>query len=127
MYAEKLPESCPPPAAVENALAGVYRRINKEIPVQDDFLSHHAKNIKPKTPTNMCKWASCSLFDSKDQIVNICSKLPRPRDYANFIAEMNIPEKSGRWLRGKKGHYDFWKYESFDLVSAVVKVEPVDG
>lgn len=126
MYCEELPPSCPPAKAIEDAIGPVFRRTDQDPPSKDDFVSHAALGKKAAFPVDPCRWASCSLFRDKSQIANISSKLPKPRTFANFIAELTIPAGSGRWIEGKKGHIDFWMYGAFDPLTAVTTVESLD-
>lgn len=126
MYCEELPEACPPLDAVGNPLSNVYRRVDTAAPVASDFASHAFLGKEPKFPVDPCKWASCSFFRDKKKISDISKKLPKPRTFANFIAQLDIPADTGRWKEDKKGHIDFWMYASFDPLSAIVDIQPVD-
>lgn len=126
MYWEQLPPSCPPVKAQDGKLAMVYRRIDGECANEKDFRSHAYLRKQPLHPVDPCRWASCSLFRNKQQISNISSKLPKPRDYANFIAELNIPKGSGKWVEKSTGHIDFWSYAQFTITSAVDNIYPIE-
>ncbi|WP_145962685.1 hypothetical protein [Rhizobium phaseoli] len=126
MYLEKLPDSCPPNTSTDDAISGVFRMVDDKVANNHDFQSHAAKGKKPLFPVDPCKWASCSLFRDKNQIVNISAKLPKPRSHANYVAELDIPVASGRWVDGKKGHVDFWMYGTFNPIAAIVKIEHLD-
>lgn len=119
MYCEVLPPSCPPADASEHDLQTVFRRIDSSTATPQDFMSHAALGKKALHPVDPCKWASCSLFRSKTQVVNISARLPKPRSFANFVAELNIPAGSGKWMEGKRGHIDFWAYAAFNPLTAV--------
>ncbi len=69
-----------------------------------------------------CSWASCSLFEGDEHTANMM-KLPF---FKRFTARalLEIPAGSGRSLRGKNGHIDFWAYSGFLFCSVVQKVEP---
>lgn len=126
MYHEDLPLSCPPQLSKDDQISNAYRRVDDKVATIGDFASQAAKGVEPLFPVDPCKWASCSLFLNKAQIVNISAKLPKPRSHSNYVAEMNIPASSGRWLAGKKGHIDFWMYGTFNPLAAIVKIEHLD-
>lgn len=125
-FKEELPASCPPPQAHNGGYASLVRFVRNMPPVQSDFESH-SKLGKQRPPTvPPCKWASCSLFQTRDAAL-AKFKLPRLRQLFSGVAIINIPENSGQSV-AKNGHVDFWMFSSFDPLNSVVDVEELpDG
>jgi len=63
-----------------------------------------------------CEWASCSLNFSVEALLKIRGLRKRNK----FVAKLDIPEKSGRHIG--EDHVHFWKYQGFEISSAVTDV-----
>jgi hypothetical protein len=119
VFAENLPDQCPPSTAVDAAWTNVFRLTDDQPVTEESFASHAAlgKGI-PKSLANLCAWSSCSLTTEPATL----KKLKKLRH--KFAVKLDIPAGAGRTL--KKGiHIDFWRYANFDVLSAVVAVEPL--
>lgn len=110
------------PDSTEQELTDVWRFVNKLDVTEDCFASHAAMGKPVRTGVDECRWASCSLFEGDKRTANMM-KVPF---YKRFVARvlLNIPAGSGRSLRGKNGHIDFWAYSDFEFSAVVQKVEP---
>lgn len=120
-YGEALPSQCPPDDASDEALDPVYRLVPDEKPEASWFASHMAQGkVKPATvKATDCQWASCSLNRTVDALL----KIPALRRRYRFVAQLSIPSGSGAWVENvKSGHIDFWRFEHFDLSTAIKAV-----
>jgi hypothetical protein len=120
MYAEDLPESCPPMKATDKPIEKVYRLI-KAANVSDKCFHSKAKlKEENKAKADPCVFASCSLvIDPVEQI----QRYPKMRGTFAFAAELNIPIGSGK-SDGKKhsNHVNFWPFKTTDMKSLVIDV-----
>jgi len=121
-YGETLPSQCPTDDAKDEALDPVYRLVPTEAPSAPCFASHNALGkVKPATiKSTDCQWASCSLHKSVDALLKI--KGLRKRN--PFVAQLVVPGGSGVCVVNDNGHVDFWRYEHFDLSTAVQATWP---
>jgi hypothetical protein len=118
-YREKLPAACPPEAAHDMACNEAYRLLPSASALTDHFESLAAKGIPMPPGMDPCRWASCSLCCDMET-VRKKRKLKNLRKYTH-VASMKIAVGSGMLLiRG--GHIDFWMYDTFDPISAIVRV-----
>ena len=67
-----------------------------------------------------CRWASCSLFTDIDELAKKRRTFKKLQKFP-FAAQLEIAANSGALL-GKK-HIDFWMYDTFDPVAAIVDVK----
>jgi hypothetical protein len=110
-YAEALPPGCPPTDATETNDELAVRFVKSVTPNRDEFDSHAKQNkLKPKQ-VDPCKWSSCSLYE-REKALNL-SKLPTFRKY-RFWVEILLEKESGKILKGKDGHIDFWMHKNYD-------------
>ena len=125
-YLEDLPPDCPPAnKASEISVEAAYRVVSCMTPTVTDFYSNSALGI-PKPPTvDACRYASCSLFMSRDKALEIASKLPKMRIAQPHLSLCNIEPFHGKSYINKKKHVDFWPYDTFDPEAAVVSTEKV--
>jgi hypothetical protein len=107
-YMEDLPPSCPPDTAVLKAYDGVWRYVTSNPPVPSDFQSLASAKDAPPT-VDPCRWASCSVFLTKDAAYQ---KLPKMRARYKFLAKITITAKCGFTSR-QKLHIDFWRFKTF--------------
>jgi hypothetical protein len=127
-FFEELPEQCPPANAMERELPAAYRVVTNVNPDMEDFKSYAARKVKCPDGFDPCRWASCSLFLSRDRAIEIAMKLPKPRFKKPFIATMSITAMDGVSLVKKNSpHVDFWMYSNFDPLNAIVETESVNG
>ena len=119
-YREMLPVACPPDAACDMAVQKAFRLLPSNAPLSSHFDSEAAKGkLMPPSLNDPCRWASCSLFCDMETI-NKKRKLKNFRQYTH-VACLNIVAGSGMLLR--IGHHiDFWMYDTFDPIKAIVHV-----
>lgn len=120
MYKENLPisitEQCPPVEAYEPSSLEVYRLVSQFPPTINDFSSHYSLGKSPtRSPIDLCKWASCSVFKSGGNGINL-KKLPKIKN-KNVVVKLVLEVDSGKVLEGKNNHFDFWIYKAFDAVN----------
>jgi len=115
---EDLPPLCPPDYAELKAYDGVWRYVTSYPPVPSDFQSWAA--IKEAPPTaDPCRWASCSVFLTKDAAYK---KLPKMRARHKFLVKIAITAKCG-FTHCRDLHIDFWRFKSFK--PTVLEVEAI--
>lgn len=125
-WLENLPPGCPPGAASDIELLGVYRVVTSDKPTGEDFQSHAARKVPLRPTATPCDWASCSLFLSRDKAIEIAGKLPKPRFSNPHLALLTIAPGDGKSLINKRStHIHFWAAKDFDALGAVVTVEKV--
>ncbi len=118
-FAEELPDSCPPRDAEDVELQGVYRLAPTSSPTEQHFASHAALGkVPPRSLTDLCRWASCSLTTDPSKL----KKLSKLRH--RFAIRMNIPKGAGLSLRHSI-HIDFWRSVDFDPTTAIDGLEDV--
>jgi hypothetical protein len=107
-YMENLPSLCPPDSAALKAYAEVWRFVTSNPPIPSDFQSLAATKAPPPT-VDPCRWASCSVFLTRDAAYK---KLPKLRARYGFLAKITISDKCGFTDR-QKLHMDFWRFKTF--------------
>lgn len=125
-FREPLPDNCPPADAHEGACACAFRFVSTNSPTASDFDSYAAQGnpLPDGIGVCACRWASCSLFPDLET-ARKKRKLKSLRKY-RYVAELNIAEKSGR-LKVSYAHIDFWMYENFDPIAAIVVTTDLDN
>jgi hypothetical protein len=122
-FLEKLPDACPPADAHDGACSDVYRLAVGSSPTLDDFASKAALGEPLPPRQDACRWASCSLFPSLAVIEKKRKAFKKLRLY-KYAARLNIVAGSGRIIQDEF-HIDFWLYDTFDHLKAIVSVEPL--
>ena len=117
MYAEELPEECPPPHAEDVELGIVWRFVSGPDATAADFLSHAALGKPCANGADECRWASCSLIPTEDAM-RAKAKLPGLRTKTPI--KIQIPLGSGRSISTAQ-HIDFWRYVGFDPLENLIK------
>lgn len=120
MYAEDLPDDCPPMKATDRAFEKVYRLVKFKDITDESFYSKAKLKEENPTKANTCVFASCSLvIDPVEQI----RRYPKMRGTFAYAAELSIPMGSGR-SEGKKhsNHVNFWPFKTVDMKAMVVDV-----
>jgi hypothetical protein len=117
-FMEALPVSCPPDHAIRRAYEGVWRYVTSNPPVPSDFQSFAAVKKAPPT-ADPCRWASCSVFLTKDAAY---TKLPKMRARYGYLAKIKITANCG-FTDLKKVHIDFWRFSTF--TPTVLEVEAI--
>lgn len=121
IYKEKLPnECCPPPESKDVGLTDVWRFLRSSQPTEACFASHAAKNIENKKAVCPCKWASCSLYQGERNT----KEMLKLQMFKNFVARAKVEIPAGSGHSKQDGtHVDFWEFDHFSFISAVVQVE----
>jgi hypothetical protein len=119
-FRETLPPGCPPKEAQDIECAEAFRFIPAATPESAHFASNAAKRETPPPGIDACRWASCSLYTDM-ATVQKKRKLKKLRSYTP-IAVLKIGAGSG-YLIIANSHIDFWMFETFDPVAAIVRVE----
>lgn len=118
-FAEDLPDQCPPSDAKDVALFDVYRLSHSNSVTANDFASHAALGrVPPKSLKDMCIWASCSLT-TEPVILKKLKKLKH-----RYALKLTIPDGSGL-SKKKQIHVDFWRYSTFDPLTAIDEVKDI--
>lgn len=115
------PNDCPPAESHQDGCETAFRFVPTAVPQADDFASHQAKGIPLPEGFDPCRWASCSLYTDL-KTVQKKRKLKGLRDYG-FVAELKIAEASGHMVQRADGHIDFWMFDTFDPLAAIVQVQ----
>ena len=115
MFAEALPEHCPPAEATEREEFIGYRLIRAKTPCLDDFSSHAARD--PKKYGTSCRYFAVSLFSERASLARL---LEMPVHKNKTIAKVRLTPQSGRVQQTGQDpcHHDWWRYKDFDVVSA---------
>jgi hypothetical protein len=122
-WKENLPKDCPPKGAGKRAYEGIWRYVKSKTVTDQDFASYHALG-KPRPATvSPCRWASSSLFLTKEAAYFL---LPKLRGRFKFIAKVNITEKCGVSIL-TRSHIDFWRYDTFKPSVVAVENIPEDS
>ena len=108
-FKENLPASCPPAGAGPKAYAAVWRFVNSNPITDKDFASYYALGKKPPPTVPLCRWASTSLFLTKEAAYKL---LPKPRQRFKYIAQVSVTDKCGVSIL-KRSHIDFWRFDTF--------------
>lgn len=115
MWAEILPNKCPPEDAVTPLNLVYYRMVDSIPPTEIDFASqralHPAKFFKD---IDECVARSTSLFDS----CNGCKSARDRRDGLKHkkIIEIKLSHDSGVIKNTfRQGHYSWWRFKEYDV------------
>ena len=122
-FRETLPTDgapCPPKEAHTGLCDSAFRLIPSKNPVSADFASNRAKEELLPPGVDACRWASCSLYCDLATVIKK-RKLPKLKHYL-FAAELKIKAGSGFLLQGGT-HIDFWMFDTFDPIKAIVQIK----
>lgn len=103
---------CPPADAIQQGYGEVWRYVASNPPTAADFQSQwEAKKPLPLgiDVSQLCRWASCSLFLSRD---GSYLALPRPRKRYKYIAKLSVTANCG-FTKQTGVHVDFWRFKGF--------------
>lgn len=123
MFAETLPNGCPPSDAIESDGRMAIRLLKSPNPTEKDFYSHAKLGKRKPESVSFCVWASCSL--SSIQSATNLPKLPKLRG-KDYYTKIILKKESGMLKVSDSGHIDFWMYATFDPVGASTGVWRID-
>jgi hypothetical protein len=128
LYAEIMPDDCPPPSAGHLAPQDVIRLVGPHTPNRTDFLSQNALGLP--YPKNVPKymWASCSAFlpsYPKEKLKGLL-KYNRLRK-KDAVAYLKVSEQSGKALVEESKHVHLWMYADYDPLSNIISIVKVDS
>ena len=121
IWAEDLPDNCPPEDAKSPKGEVYYRLVKYNPPKESDFFSQRKLNPEKKFNVKIseCRAKSLSISSSMDRAKKAL-KLPIFRRYS--IAEIKLSIGSGVVKQTKsdalfgKFHYSWWKYKNFNPI-----------
>ena len=117
IYREPLPEDCPPPDAEE--IAGprvVYRLVENDPPVDDDFSSWRVKNPgeQPRNASE-CHARGLSVY-SRSRDVRKMIELSGATEAR--VCQVALDQGAGRIQKtGGRSHYTWWPRADFDILA----------
>ncbi len=125
-YAESLPDQCPPSNAINTDERMVLRLVKNSHFSESDFYSHAKLNKPLPKDVCECRWASCSVFSLPEgkHVAQAISKLPKVRD-RKYVATIKLSPIAGKMeiSSSRRGHIEFWMYDSFNLKDSICEVK----
>lgn len=119
MWAEQLPDGCPPPKAQPPNDSEFFRLVDRTPPAEKDFFS--LRKLFPDRQFNAteCQARALSVFDSLEQCENL-RKLPNRKK--QVVVKLKLPREAGVVLQtGKnKNHFSWWLSQTFNPTTAVL-------
>lgn len=114
MFAEALPDGCPPAEAIEPQQMTVYRLLETQSPCATDFASHAAR--WPDRYGSRCIEYAVSVYTQRDDLSYL---LGMPVHRNKVVGRLTLSPISGRIQKtGKRSHHSWWRYQGFDAISA---------
>jgi len=112
IWAEILPDGCPPPDAEKPNNEAYFRLVDAVPPAISDFQSTRALYPERKV-RDECIARSVSIFGTEDRCKN--AKL-LPALKGKEIFKIQLPPESGLVKETGRDHYSWWRLGSFDIV-----------
>lgn len=115
MFAEALPNNCPPNAACEQDGFIAYRLLEAKTPCVEDFKSHAAK--WPQKFGSQCKHFAVSVFSKRESLARL---LDMPVHAGKVVAKLVLTAESGKVQQTGTDvtHHSWWRYSGFDAIAA---------
>lgn len=115
IWAENLPEDCPPQEAFAPQ-EQVFYRLGNNPPVEYDFDSHRKRQPDTFFKVSECQARSLSVLDTLES-AEAFRKLPALRNKNLAIIKMVLNESDGLVLQtgNNKNHFSWWKSAKFVL------------
>lgn len=115
MFAETLPDNCPPNEASKVNSLEVFRLVRSPQPTATDFSSH--ANLWPHKYGKRCREFAVSVFSERASLARL---LEMPVHATKTIARLTLCEESGlvQQTGNDKTHYSWWRYSAFDAINA---------
>lgn len=119
LFAESLPDDCPPIDAEPPAAQKFIRFADGPTPSAVAFLSYTGLGKPVNGGASLCQYASCSMLTVKSRgELRALWALPKYRRFSHAMI-VDVHPGAGLAKIGKKGHVDVWLYASFNAVAAV--------
>lgn len=114
VWAEQLPDNCPPETARTPSGAIYYRMVDTYPPTGRDFFSHRKLRPDAAFNTDECLALSVSLFSALQACARTRKRYPALR--RKKIVCLEIPPRGGVMLRTghDKKHYSWWRLDAYD-------------
>jgi hypothetical protein len=110
---------CPLSTGVPDNIT-VYRFIENNPPIIDDFWSHSKKGKRILPMVNECQWRSCSVFTSLDVVMDMhVNGIPKFRSMK--ILKMILHKDDGCILCSGS-HCDWWISTTFDISKCIIGI-----
>lgn len=119
IWAEPLPDSCPPTDAKSPNYEAYFRLVNTVPPTINDFLSTRAEFPERKM-TDECIARAVSLFSTEVRCQNV-KKLPTLKD--KIIYKIELPPECGVLSKTGRDHYSWWRFDKFDIANYCRELE----
>lgn len=121
IWAEDLPDGCPPPDAAQPNNENYFRLVDNLPPTDLDFRSTR-QEFPNRQLNDECLARSISLTRSQDS----CEQLKRfPYLKRKMIIQFSLPPTSGvvkKTGRNVKDHWSWWRLKNYDIVSIIKNV-----
>ena len=123
LFLETLPATeCPPSNTLIKEEFSGYRLVASQQPAISDFYSKAALNEPSRPDEDECRWASCSLFPTRNDVDLKLKAIKSLKRRYKFAVKLDVPVNSGH-AYFTTGHIDFWMFKTFDPIAAVVATE----
>ena len=115
-----MPPSCPPQNVISEDINPVYRFIDGDVPIENDFLSHKELNPQKRYPKNQkCKSTAISLYNSLEAALIAKESFKNLQD--KKICEGRITKACGTLeLTECTGHLSLWQFKDADLLNIFI-------
>jgi hypothetical protein len=122
IWAEELPDNCPPTDAIQPNNMPFYRLVGNIPPEERDFWSHRKLYPNKDFGLSECVIRACSVISNLDQC-RILLKLPTQQ--GKLIVEITLPPESGLIKKTRKNqyHYSWWRKKDFDPIPICVEIK----
>lgn len=122
IWAEELPDGCPPEDAIPPNNEVYFRLVESIPPTERDFHSH--KKLYPNKPYRVgkCQALSCSLYSS----LRNCRNLTKKNIHSHKkIVQLILPPESGviKQMGENRTHFSWWRFKDFNVIDFCVEVE----
>ena len=123
IWAEPLPERCPPSEAFPPDGSSFYRIVNSFPPTPSDFYSKRKLYPLAIFNANECIARAISVYKSYEACYTI-TKLPKYKSKTNFVVSINLPPSSGVVMQtfNDKNHYSWWCTANFNPIQQCQKM-----
>lgn len=122
IWAEDLPDNCPPDDAFKPENGEFYRLVASFPPSEEDFCSHRKLYPHKKFNASECVMRACSIISTFERCKSL-SKLPLQR--GKIIVKFILTPSAGliKKTGGHSDHYSWWRLREFDPIPICKEVE----